>query len=305
MNLRLSDKSRTKLMRDNFTRNQAEIDKLSAQLSSGKKTVKSYDNPTSYSLLMKYKDTQFMNSAYISNAKIFKSDLELKENKLDDLTEKIKEVKQLVLKAGNSANFSQFAETYRGELSTLSRSIVDIGNSKINSQYIFAGTKTDIQPFSATYNGDELTAVTYNGDDASMVMNSDVSGKMSINISGENVFQGRAGMGEDIFDELISLKNDMTGDKLENIDEHLENLETIMNRLINKRGELGSNVQHLELLEEFLGNFDQTLQDKTADIEGVDMADAITSLLSYESVYKASMEVAARMNRMSFLDYMN
>ncbi len=303
MYYRLSDRTRSSLTLENFQRTQSEIDRLATEISSGKRVINPHDDPSSYNVLMKYRDTTFQNQSYISNSRMFKSELELAENKVGDLTDKIKDLKQLLLEMGNSATYEQFKETYKNRLDTTMKSILNIANSKIKGRYMFAGSRSDTLPFDAVYSGNEIIDVIYRGDNQPLVINSDSSGKINVNLSGQAMIGGRAGMGEDLFEAMIAIRDDMDGNQLENLDHHLDTVDRILTRTIDKRGEIGSHVQHLELIEQFLGNFEMTIQQKASEIEGVDLAFAITELLNYEMVYKSSMEVAARLDRLSFLDY--
>lgn len=302
--MRLSDRVRSQRIIDNFQRNQAEMDRLSAEISTGKKVVKAADDPAAYSMVAKYRESGFFNEVYIDNVHHAKSEMELYEVRIDQVTSLVKEIKNLTLEAGNSGTFSEFKENYHERLDVIMNSMLNAANSKNNNEYMFSGSNSGTRPFEATYTGNEITGVTYHGDDIPYTVIPDSGGRTEINLSGRAIFSGQAGMGEDIFQEIVDLKNDMQGDTVENYDQHLDTLDNMIKRLVDKRSEVGSNVKHLDMVDQFLGNFQTTLDEKASEIEGVDLAEAVTRLMSFENVYKASLEVAARMNRMSFLDYM-
>lgn len=303
--MRLSDKLRTKRVIDNFRSNSSEITKLTEEISSGKKVIKPTDDPALYSKLVKYRDTEFFNSINIDNSESAIDNLELYENKIDNLNEVVKNLRQLVLEAGNSATFEQFRDEYITRLDSIMESALLVGNSKLKGEYMFSGSKTDTIPFEVVKDADgNISSIAYNGDNQSYKVSADESTDIEVDLTGRTLFMGKAGMGQDLFDEIISLRNDMqSGSAVENYDDHLNNIDNILQRVIDKRGEIGSNVEHLEMVGEFLTNFEYSLQEQSADIEGVDMAEAITNLMNYQNIYRASMEVASRMDSMSFLDY--
>jgi len=285
-------------------RSEAEMDQLRQEVSSGSKNIGPADDPSTYGLLMRYKDTNFLNDVYIRNSKNSKSKLEFYDHKLASLTDSVRDVRNLVLEAGNSPTFQDFPESYRKRIDNLITSIVATSNSKFNGEYIFSGSKTMTRPFEAVYNGDTIASVNYNGDSNPVVINPDPSGNIKIDLSGRAIFLGKAGMGEDLFQEIINIRNDMNGNKFENLDVHLDKIDAIFDRLVDKRGEVGSNGKHLEMVIEYLENIEITIQGKLVEIEGVDLSEAITMLLSQENIYKAGLEVASRMDRLSFVDYM-
>jgi flagellin-like hook-associated protein FlgL len=111
-------------------------------------------------------------------------------------------------------------------------------------------------------------------------------------------------MGQGLFDELLAIKQDLQDDRFHNADEHITKINTILDRVINKQGELGSVSQHLDRLEDFMNTYHFVLQEKSSRIENVDMAAAVSTMLNQEHALRATLEVAARLNNLSLLNFM-
>jgi len=279
------------------------MDKLQTESSTGTKIVTVADDPQAYSLLLRYKDAKVRTDGFINNIKNARNELELYENLVNQISEFVREVKILTINAANDAFYIDSKDSLRKSIENLMEKIVNLANNNLKGEYMFSGSKTMTKPFEVVRGSEGIESVTYVGDNREKVFNPDSSERIIINLSGEELFLGPAGQDENIFDALIQFKNDLTDQRLENAEEHISKFDKILNRFINKQGEIGSNVEHINRLESFLGNYSFILDEKSSQIENADLAETISKLLNQETVYKAALEVAARMNKLSILDY--
>jgi len=301
--MRLSDQVRGRTMINDFRRNREIMDILRKEISSGKKILTVADDPENYSALLQYKDVMSLNNGFIRNIQSYQGELEIYENQIDQLAKSVSELKTLSIEASNDANYRDSTDTFRHRVNNILENIMSISNNIVNGKYLFAGSKTQTKPFECQRNSDEIVGVSYNGDNQPKIFNLYVSEKIGVNLSGEEIFLGRAGMGENIFQAVIDLRDDLKDDRFQNSEVHLDRMEKMLTRIIDKRGGLGGHIQHLNNLEDFMDNYNMILEEKSSRIEDVDMAEAISQLLAQESIIKASLEVASRLYRLSLLDH--
>lgn len=70
---------------------------------------------------------------------------------------------QEIAALSNSEISSQAIQGYVGEVNGIVTQLVGLANSQYDDAYIFSGTATGTEPFTATYTGSEITSVAYNG----------------------------------------------------------------------------------------------------------------------------------------------
>ncbi|OQY02647.1 MAG: flagellar hook-associated protein 3 [Desulfobacteraceae bacterium 4572_130] len=109
------------------------------------------------------------------------------ETALNNINDQILEAKLLSLQMANAS----VSTTNRVDAAKTVQKIIDqvksLGNTQINGNYIFAGTKTDLIPF--TYNDDnEPSEVIYNGDNSSFKIKTDKYSTLKVGRDGQEIF---------------------------------------------------------------------------------------------------------------------
>lgn len=302
--MRLTDAMMRSSILNNITTNRDQLYDLQREISSGDKIVNVSEDPGLYKKISLLEETQTRASTYIDNTGNATRELNTYEDQLNNISSTLTKLKNLALKANNSTYYSTSKETFRQEAEDTLEYLVQLANNKVSGKYIFAGSETDSEPFTATSTDGVITSVAYNGDNKGKSYDLDANDKININLSGEEIFAGRAGMDEDIFQTIIDFRQDMTDERFENADEHIEKLQTLMDRVTSKIGEIGNKVSHMENMETFMENFKLTVDSQHADLKYTDLTEAISTLLNVEGTLTASMQVAARLNNLSIMDYM-
>lgn len=301
--MRLTDMGRARSIAYELKRSQEVMDIIRKEIVSGRKSLSVADDPASYAKVLQYKEIISLNEGYMQNIESYKNELELYESQLDHFSDTLLKIKNLVTEASNDASYRDSVDSFRTRANNLIESLLSGSNIVVNGNYMFSGSKTHDMPFTTERLNGEISQVTYNGDNLPKVFNPYTSETMRVNLSGREIFCGKAGMDENVFQSIIDFRNDLEETGLENSDEHLEKIDSALNNMIGKRGEIGTHVQHLENLNDFLENYQLKLEQKSSDLENIDMAEAISQFLAQENVYKASLEVASRLYSLSLLDY--
>ncbi|MCE1246665.1 MAG: flagellar hook-associated protein FlgL [Firmicutes bacterium] len=302
--MRLTDSMmRSNLLR-NLTTNRDMYYNLQQEISSGDKVINVSEDPGLYKKISILEDTQSRASTYLDNISTARRDLNTYEDQLNNLSDSLSKLKNLALQANNSTYYSSSKETFKQEAEDTLNYLVQIANNKQGGKYMFAGSEVDQAPFTTTTTDGVITSVAYNGDNKGKVYDMDTNDKISINVSGEEIFSGPAGMDQDIFQAVIEMRQDMTDSNFDNADTHIAKLQTIMDRVTSKIGEIGNKSEHIDDMENFMDNFKMTVDSQHADLRYTDMTEAISTLMNVENTLSAGMAVAARLNNLSIMDYM-
>ncbi len=120
------------------------------------------------------------------NVETGKTWLNTTESALHSISDQIVQAKLLANKMANasmsSSERADAVETVRGIIDQ----IVSLGNTQVNGNYIFSGTKTDTRTF--TYDDEQNpTKVIYNGDDSPFTIKSGLTSQLEVGRSGSQV----------------------------------------------------------------------------------------------------------------------
>ena len=160
---RISTKSRYDQLVADMKINQFNFDKLTAQLSSGNKITSITDDPIASVNILNTNRQLGRIDTYTQNVNMGQSEL----SALDDFMELARGYLQTAWDKGVQANNQVYGKdaltALKTEIDEIKKTLVDLGNSEYNDNYIFAGANTKLTPFEILDNGD----IVYHGTPAS------------------------------------------------------------------------------------------------------------------------------------------
>jgi flagellin-like hook-associated protein FlgL len=174
--------------------------------------------------------------------------------------------------------------------------ILGLANTKLGSNYIFAGHQTDAAPYSrdADYN------VHFAGDDGAVrrIMGPDET--VQINAPGNDVFNKNV----DVFSTLRDLIGALEAGDETAIGILAEDLETALNQVNSARIKGGPKLTRLQTTDDYWSNYQQHLQQRLSQTEDTDMATAILELKAQETAYETALSAAARVIQSSLIKFL-
>ena len=186
---RISTTSRYDQLIADMKINQLNFNKLTAQLSSGSKITNITDDPIASVNILNTNRQLGRIDTYTQNVGMAQSEL----SALDDFMELSRGYLQTAwdkaVQANNQTYGNDSLRAIKTEIDEIKKTMVDLGNSEFNDNYIFAGANTKLTPFEILENGD----IVYKGTPAS---NPDYVRKVevadgvfeTINTTGDKVF---------------------------------------------------------------------------------------------------------------------
>ncbi len=217
----------------------------------------------------------------------------------------LKSVKDISDRAGEIATLGRSPTSpaelgaYATEVNQLIEQLVQVGNSRLGNDYIFAGTAVDAPPFSAHRDGaGQVTSVDYNGNTAQAAIPlSEVSSVSPFTSPATNT-----GL-HDLLNQLVALRdalatNDSAG--LATAQASLINGEDTLVSAIAENGAVQLRIQVNQGQQQARAdNLVSLVQGETA----ADLPDSIVRLNQAQTAYQASLQSAATIMRISLLDY--
>lgn len=223
---------------------------------------------------------------------------------LDSIGSAIREARDIAVKAGNEPITSAGPSALAKSLENIKARLLELGNSRLEGRYIFAGNATLTTPFVLT--GDPSAPVAYNGDTGVHSAPVTPATDITLNISGDSLFNigGAADPAKpDVFQVLETLMAAIQSGDQKAASEQIAGLDELHEIILLSRLDIGSRIQRVDAASSDLLALKIALESALNDTQGVDLSAAVTDLQAAEVAYQAALNTAARIARSSNLFY--
>ncbi len=277
----------------NLSNNLTRLEKLQNQLSTGKKVIKPSDDPVVTSRIIGLRSTLNANSQYSRNLDFLETELNVADKALQNLSSALGSIKSLALR-GTSDSLSQAdRDAIAGEVDRIIDYIIQIGNTDIAGRYIFGGYKTNTPPLERIDN-----TIIYRGD--ANIRQIEISNSVTTEASpnGKTLF-----VDTEMFDTLVSLKNALLDGNTTQINNSLEKIDTIIDRITSELSSLGARLKRIELTKDLLSDRFIRYTDLLSKQEDIEIEEVVLKLYAQQNIYQASLIAASRAIQPSLIDY--
>ncbi|MDI7247597.1 MAG: flagellar hook-associated protein FlgL [Bacillota bacterium] len=290
----------------------ARMQKLSEEISTGKRVRKPSDDPIAASRGLAIRALRAGVTQHKTNIDDAKDWLGATERALMKAQEVFENAADAALRAGNSSLSDDERQALAQDVNGLIFELVDLANTQYDGRYIFAGLKTLTRPFLLTENaGTPSYTVTYEGADGSKQIEVEPGTTVQVNTNGNEAFmQGIAGAGgRNVFEILVDLRDHLlAGDSSatfrDDIASDIAATQAAQDRIMNLVTGIGAKVRRLDRAATKLSQDAVELEALLSKTEDADVFKAITDLQLQETVYRAALGAAAGIMQTSLLDYM-
>lgn len=296
--MRITNKLMANTILDNLYKNSQNLLRLQEVVSSQKRINRPSDDPIGMGKVLGYRKALSSIEQYSTNIIRGKTQIELTDSSLETIDDFLLEARRIAVE--QSSGTLDTRKIAAQEIKGLYDQILQLANTKLGSDYIFAGHLTDTAPFSrdANYNA------TYHGDDGDIRIIVGDNMDMKINTTGEDAFVS----GINVFDVLRDLINglenpDLVAGKAQ-IDAQITPLTGAIDQVKAVWADASTTFTRLETTENQLAKFKLNIQDMLSEIEDADIAQAIVELQLQETVYETSLEAAATIIQPTLMDFL-
>ncbi len=293
--------------------NLAKLSKLQEQSATNRTMIRISDDPVALISALQVRERLGDIEQYSENLVRAQGWLTQTESSLMEIDSVIDSAYELCVKASSDTVTPSDREMIATEIKQLRDQLINTGNSKMSSQYVFGGYNTTVMPFEVDASGD----IFYNGVD--MVNGSAAqlatlktealeyelgSGglKMDVAFSGAEVF----GTGDEnlykIFDDLY---NDlMSGQTGAEIDDYVTKLEDKREDILGLVSVVGARSSRVTLLKERYAEDTLNYQTMKTNIEDVDQAEIYLKYSASKAVYTSTLGMGAQIILPTLSDYL-
>ena len=272
---------------------------LQTQISTGLRISQPSDDPSAYGRVLIYQTSQREVAQYAKNAATALAVSQATYAGLQSVNAVADRAGELAV-LGASTLGATSMQSYAVEVNQLIEQAVQIGNTKYNNNYLFAGTAVDSPPFTATRDADgRITGVTYGGN----------SSQTSIPLSsGSQVAPSTTGVTnqgiETFITQLIALRDALNSGDTSAVNATQAGLTDSGNLIISAIAETGGVQTRIEAAQSDLQSRSATLDTLISNEDSTDITTAVVKLSQAQTAYQAALASASQVMNTSLLDYL-
>jgi len=283
---------------NNLTR----MEKLQAQLATGKKIQVPSDDPVVAARALKLRTDVAEIQQYQRNLKDARSWLEITESALSDIGDIFQRVRELIVGTDSIEN-PQDLQATKNELIELRTQLINLGNSAYAGRYIFTGFKTDQK----LLNDDGTFALDVSNTEQ-IYYQIGLADSINVNVLGGDLFNAGTDAAAGSTSKFIQDMNDLieafdTAD-YDKISSMAKNFSDNLDTVLRVSADVGARVNRLELTANRMLNDITNFTKLMSENENVDMTETIMNLKNEENVYRASLAGGARIIMPSLIDFL-
>jgi flagellar hook-associated protein 3 FlgL len=291
----------------NLQQGRSAMDALQEQISSGSIVNKPSDDPLTTRQLLDLQNQISADDQFTSN--ITKGTLLLNVtgtalNGMSDIMAQIKKTASSMI-SGSSDPVAIASAT--SNLTQLKNQLIDLGNTQIGNQFVFAGYK-NTQPFDS--------AGVFSGTDDALTVAVTQSSQVATNVSGASLLRGgmtppavgsgatAGGSPVDIIGSLDALIAAISSNNTSGINDGIKNMQAAGQQINTSVSDVASRLVRLSNVQAMITNNQNTLKGIYGDKQNVDYAKAGVELSQQTTAFNAALSTTAKLSQLSLLDYL-
>lgn len=301
--------------------NASRLQKLQAQLSSGKQITAPSDNPAGTVQALQLRGQVARNTQYGSNAGdaiAFMSTADSTYTQVQNLAQQARTLVVQGLNTGASTGTSNAALAQ--QIDALKSSLVSLANTTYNGQPIFGGTASG----GTAYTVDSAGDVAYVGDTGSVQRQVGPSTTVTINQVGTAVFGAAsadpthpsATNTPDLFQLLTNVSNALRGDPaapplagdasgVPPVPSALSQFDAAISKVSTAQATEGATYKQVQNAQTVQASTDTTLKTELSNVQDIDLAQMTVQVSTAQVTYQAALQTTASIHQMSLLNFLS
>lgn len=278
---------------------QSEMAQLQEQMATGLRINRASDDPADFSEARRMGVLADRYNQYQRNVQSAQLWVDQSHKALQDLGEFFSQAYERGLRVSNASFDQSGAEVEAKGLEQTLQQVIDTLNAKSGDEYVFAGSRTTVEPFTL----DTATnTVTYNGNDGGRKRGIGLNVSLNINVDGQSVTD--TGSGYSIVESLASMIDAIrSGDKAA-LKTALDQVGTSRDHVIDQAAGIGSIATRLSLADQQISDALLTVESHRSEIEDTDYAAAATDFQRAQTSFQAALQVTSTLLHTNILEYL-
>lgn len=293
----------------NIQKDRTRLNQLTEQITANMNILKPSDDPITTRQLLDLQNIVNQGDQYISN--INKADLwlDVTDTALEGMSDILRSIKGIVANVSSGTDNSPEGLRIRNDtisqLTEMRKQLIDLGNTQLGDQYIFAGYSNDSPAFDSTTGA-------YLGTSDGIAINISKNSTLNMNVTGDAVLKGTLNGaapgpygGTDLIATIDNLITEIGNNNTAQVQVLASTLYDSANQITNARGDVASKLLRLESAKNLITRDQNTAKGLISDRQNVDMTKAAIELNQEKTALEAALSATAKISQMSLLDYIN
>lgn len=289
-----------------FLTNRADLDRSSAELaewqqqvSSGRRVNAASDDPAAASAGIRERNQIAVQDQYSAAADSASARLTVIDTVLSDVLLRIDDSRVAILSARGTLVTPEQREAAARQLESLRDALASSFNTSFKGTYPFAGSAGTTPPYQQLPGG----AVVANAINQTPVkLDIDVHTSVQITYSADAIARGSDA--EDLFQHLEKAIAAVRAGNDADMQAASDGLKAVFTRTSAAQTLVGASMRAIEVQQGRVSALRQASETRIGELEGTDMAEAISRMTQAEAAYRAALGAVATTGRISLLDYL-
>lgn len=303
-----------------MNRNLNQMQTIQKQLTSGKEFSRPSDNPFKVARSMQMYSEIYANKQFNSNIKDTINWMDTTDSALNQATNTLQRVRELMVSAGNAAYGSGELSAIKDEINEKVAEFGQILNTSFDGKYIFGGTDGTTKPI--TVSTSDLSFIDKDGKTITIkganklepITSDNVKNKLEVeispgvkveyNVNASEITEYDSGKNmTTLFENILKHISDGT-QKGEVTGNDLKEMDSVINKLLELSSKVGTVQNRMEgakaLNEEQNFNMTEILSAN----EDIDLVEKTMEFATMQTIYMASLQTSAKVLQPSLIDYL-
>ncbi len=268
------------------------------QIASGSVINRPSDDPITTRQLLDVENKLENGEQYLSNINKGNIWLNMTETALTGMAEVVSQIRKVAATVGSGSTDQTVRDNAVAQLAELKKQLIDLGNTQLGDQYLFAGFKTDAPPFTTADNA-------YHGTSDDIAVEIGQNSRLAINLTGDSLLKGTGSFGSvDVLTTLDGLITAIGANNATDIKSAAAQLDNSSNQITNARSAVAGKMLRMESAETMITRNQATLKGIIADTQSVDYVEAAVTLNKQQTAFEAALSATAKITQLSLLDYL-
>ena len=283
-----------------FNRITSDIQQTQDKVATGKKVLKASDDPVAAANISFVRDQKVMLDRFATNIDRAQTRLTLTENVVAESVNLLTRAYELGIQAKNDTLTAVDRRAISFEISQIRESMMSLANSKdVNGNYLFAGYRTNIQPFVSNEAGE----VTFAGDRGVHSVQISDSLRANTGLDGADVFMrvDIDGTTKPFFDVLTSMERELQGGTINN--DTVAELNACIDHFAVNQTRVGAELNKLDYQKSAMERRVLLMDENLSGLEDADLANLVSELQTMIVSRDAAQRSFVQIGQQSLFDY--
>jgi flagellar hook-associated protein 3 FlgL len=289
-----------------FITNRADLERASErmaewqqQVSSGRRVNQASDDPAAASAGIRERNQIAVQDQYSAAADSASARLTVIDTVLSDVLLRLDDSRTAILSARGSLVTPAQREAAAQQLESLRAELASSFNTSFKGTYPFAGSAGTTPPYTQLPSG----SVVANAIDQTPVrLDIDKHTSVQITYSAEAI--GRGSDAEDLFQHLDRAIAAVRAGNDADMQAASDGLKAVFTRASAAQSLVGASMRAIEAQQGRISALRRASETRIGELEGADMAEAITGMTQAEAAYRAALGAVSTAGRLSLMDYL-